>query len=370
MAAEYEDASGVPTPSAATSRRTVLKATGAGLAMVVGGSVAGGNTGAGIAHAETRDDAARHGSHPDVGGLLMRTIPRTGEKVPAVGLGTFMTFDKLPHADRSSIGEVMRTFVEGGGRVVDTSVLYGMSEANVGEFAARLRLTDRLFFADKTWATGEYLGERSHVERQFAQTRERLRRDVIDVLQVHSLTNAEMNVPILREWKAEGRIRYVGVTHHIPAYFPAVENWIRTGEVDFVQVHYSIAERTVEERLLPAAADHGTAVLVNMPLEKARLPAIVEGRRLPGIARELGCRSWAQFFLKYVLSHPAVTCVLPATTNPDHAAENVEAMRGPLPDRRMRKLMVRCMERIPGFADIPDMPWYPGKTFEDGLVKL
>jgi aryl-alcohol dehydrogenase-like predicted oxidoreductase len=298
--------------------------------------------------------------------LHTRTVPRSGQQLPAVGLGTFMTFDRGPDASRDGLRSVFDRFWDSGGRVVDTSPLYGRSEANVGEFASGKGVTEQMFIANKTWATGEWLGDFGHARRQLEQTTERLRRPAIDLLQVHSLVAVETNVPILKHFRRDGLIRYVGVTHHDPLYFPALEHWIRNGDIDFVQLHYSIQFRLAEERLLPLAADHGTAVLLNMPLEKARLHRIVEGHPLPGLAAEIGCENWSQFFLKYVISHPAVTCALPATTNPDHLAENVGAMSGPLPDDAMRRRMVAHMETIPGFADLQNMPWYPGKTWNHG----
>lgn len=303
---------------------------------------------------------------PDV---ITRRVPRSGEAVPAIGLGTFMTFDKKPGAPRDHLREVLHRFHQGGGRVVDTSPLYGLAEVNVGDLAQDLGVTDTLFLTNKTWATGEYLGDPSHARRQLEQSLNRLWRDRLDVVQVHSLTNVEVVLPILRAWKAEGRIRYLGVTHHVPAYYPILEQWVRDTDLDFLQVGYSIRNRAAEERLLPLAADRGTAVLVNMPLEKARLHDLVKDRPLPGFAAEFGARTWAQFFLKYVLSHPAVTCALPATTNPDHVADNVQAMLGELPDQRTRLRMVRHLESIPGFADVLTKPWYPGKRF-DGVVTL
>ena len=167
-----------------------------------------------------------------------------------------------------------------------------------------------------------------------------------------------------------GHVRYVGVTHHEPAYFEALTDWVERGNLDFVQVRYSIHTRMAEERLLPAAADRGVAVLVNMPLEKARLHKIAERRPLPTFATELGIETWSQFFLKWVISHPAVTCALPATSNADHLMENVGAMRGPLPDRAVRARMVQHMESIPEFDQLDRLAassWYPGKTYP-GLV--
>jgi diketogulonate reductase-like aldo/keto reductase len=301
--------------------------------------------------------------------IITKEIPRTKEKLPAIGLGTFMTFDALSNQPRAHLQQVMRRFWDAGGRVVDTSLLYGMSEVNVGKFARTLGLTNDLFITNKTWATGEYLGDSRHAQRQLEQSMTRLSRDRIDVMQVHSLVNVDAILPLLKAWKKEGKIRYVGVTHHDPLYFAALEQWIENGDLDFVQLRYSIRQRGVEDRILPAAAARGTAVLANMPFEKARLFELVKGRALPDFASEIGCENWAQFFLKYVISHPAITCAIPATTNPDHVAENMGALRGPLPDNSMRARMVKHVESLPGFDSLLQTPWYPGKNFS-GLVRL
>ncbi|WP_298962005.1 aldo/keto reductase [uncultured Methylobacterium sp.] len=337
-------------PFSRPSRRTVLGALGAAAAAPALAPAA--------ALAQPAGSAA----------LAFKTLPRSGERLPAVGMGTYLTFDVLPGRPRDHLREVLRRFYEGGGRVVDTSPLYGMSEISVGDFATALGITDDLFITNKVWSTGEYLGDDSHARRSLEQSRQRLWRERIDVMQVHSLVNVDIMVPLLNAWKQEGRIRFVGVTHHELPYFPALAQWVERGEIDTVQVHYSIHTRQAEDRILKAAADRGIAVLVNMPFEKARLFRIVEGRPLPDFAREIGAETWAQFFLKWVISHPAVTCVLPATTNPDHASDNIAALRGPLPDAEMRARMVRHMETIPGFADLAQMPSYPGKQF-DGAVR-
>jgi diketogulonate reductase-like aldo/keto reductase len=335
------------TAPAAINRRELMKALGLGIAAT---AVSSGHLFGGRADAQTP-------------GLMTKKIPRTGEVVPAIGLGSFLTFDVLPGQPREHIREVIRRFWEGGGRVIDTSPLYGMAEINVGDFATALGINDQVFIGNKIWSTGEYLADDSHAARSLEQSRQRLWREKIDLMQCHSLVNVDVIVPLLRAWKKEGRIRYVGVTHHEPAYFGALAQWVERGDLDFVQVHYSIYARMAEELILRAAADRGTAVLVNMPLEKARLHKLVAGRPLPDFARELGIETWAQFFLKWVISHPAVTCAIPATANPEHLLENVAAMRGPLPDRDMRVRMVRHMETIPGFDTLDEMPWYPEKTY-------
>jgi diketogulonate reductase-like aldo/keto reductase len=300
--------------------------------------------------------------------ILMRAIPKTGEKIPAVGLGTFMTFDIKPGQPRDHLREVMKRFYDGGGRVVDTSPLYGMSEVSVGDFATALGITKNLFITNKTWATGQWLSDDSQALHQLRQSMERLWREQIDVMQCHSLVNVPVIVGILKGWKKEGRIRYLGVTHHELPYFEPLAQWVEKGDLDFVQVHYSIHTRKAEERILPAAMDKGVAVEVNMPFEKARLFKITEGRPLPDFAKEISCENWAQFFLKWIISHPAITCAIPATTNPDHQSENIGALKGPLPDKAMRARMVKHMETIPGFDTLAKMPAYPGKTFS-GVVR-
>jgi len=299
--------------------------------------------------------------------VLHRTIPSTGEQIPAIGLGTFLTFDLLPGAARQALRQVMQTYWAGGARLIDTSPLYGSAEISVGDFATALGFTDDMFVANKIWATGDYLADDSHIRRSLELSEGRLWRKQIDLLQCHSLVNVDVVLPYLRAWKREGRIRYTGVSHHENVYHQALLNWVERGALDFLQVNYSIFNRAVEERLLLAAQQRGVAVNINMPFEKARLFKIVEGRDPPVFAREFGAETWAAFFLKYVLSHPAVTCVLPATSSPAHAVENVAALHGPLPDATTRRRMVAHMESIPGFATIGAMPWYPDKRYT-GLI--
>lgn len=301
-------------------------------------------------------------------GLITRKIPRTGEVLPAVGLGTYLTFDVLPGAPRGHIREVIKRFFDAGGRVVDTSPLYGTGEISVGDFASSLGITDQLFICNKIWSTGEFLADDSHARKSFEQSQQRLWREKLDVMQVHSLVNVDQIVPVLKNWKKEGKIRYVGVTHHEIPYFNALAGHVERSDLDFVQVHYSIQMRLAEDRILPAAMDKGTAVLVNMPFEKARLFKLVEGRPLPDFAKEFDCKSWAEFFLKWVISHPAITCVIPATSNPVHQTENMAAMQGKLPDREMRARMVKFMETIPGFDKLQEVPAYPGKAY-NGIIR-
>jgi aryl-alcohol dehydrogenase-like predicted oxidoreductase len=315
----------------------------------------------------TKAASPASGSSPDV---LTRALPRTGERLTALGLGTFLTFDLKPGARRDGLRQVFERYVAAGGRVVDTSPLYGSAEASVGQFMGEYAESDKMFLANKVWATGEYLGDESHAEESLRQSRLRTWRDTINLMQCHSITNAPVIIPLMKAWKQEGLIRHVGVTHHESAAQDQLTAIVERDDVDFVQTNYSIFNRDAERRLLPAAADKGVGVLINLPLEKARLMKVVEGRPLPGFAQEFGATSWAQFFLKWVMAHPAVTTVLCGTSNPDHMSDNVQAMTGPLPDARMRARMVAHMETIPGFGSIGTMPWYPGKeNMYAGLIR-
>jgi len=330
-------------------RRTLIQATGAS---VVAGSVK-------VAQAAPTTGQNKVATDD----LIVRKIPKGEDVLPAIGLGTFITFDLVPGARRDHLLEVTRRFWAAGGRVIDTSPLYGMAEVNIGQFATALGINDKMFVSNKVWATGEYLADDRQGEDSLRLSRERLWRDKIDLMLCHSLVNVDVMVPLMHAWKKEGRIRYLGVTHYELPYFEALAQWVEKGNLDVVQVHYSIATRQAEERIIPAAADRGMAVAINMPLEKARLHKLVEGRPLPDFAKEFGAETWSAFFLKWVISNPAVTVALPATTNPDHLTENVAAMRGRLPDAAMRKRMVSYMETIPGFATLGNMPWYPGKNY-------
>ncbi len=269
--------------------------------------------------------------------LIMKPIPRTGEKVPAIGLGTHMTFDIKPGKPREHLGEVMKIFFDGGGRIIDTSPLYGMAEVSIGDFATALGINKDLFIADKIWVTGEWLGDDSHAQRQLQRSMERLWRDQIDLMQVHSLVNARTVIRAMQDWKQDGKIRYIGASHHQPSYYHLMAPLIEKGTLDFAQV-------------------------------RARLFQIVKGRPLPDFAGEIGCESWGQFFLKWIISHPAVTCAIPATTNPKHQTDNIGALKGLLPDKEMRNRMLAHMQTIPDFDKIANLPAYPGKIF-DGVVK-
>lgn len=340
-----------PAQPGGPSRRDVVKGLALGLAAAVAPPV--GPAAAQQVAGPVRSPAA----------ILTRALPRGGPAVPAIGLGTFLTFDVLPGAPRGHLREVLRTYWEGGARVVDTSPLYGTAEYSVGAFASELGVGDQLFLSNKIWSTGEFVGDESHARRSLEQSMGRLWRSRIDVLHCHSLTNVDAIVPVLQAWEKEGRVRYVGVTHHENVYHDALVGWMERGAVDVIQVNYSIFNRAAETKVLRVAAARDVGVPVNMPLEKARLHTVVEGRALPDFAAEFGAATWAECFLKWVVSHPAVTCALPSTSSPAHARENVGALAGALPTAATRRRMVQHMETIPGVAGIGRMPWYPGKQY-------
>jgi len=270
--------------------------------------------------------------------MLTRKIPRTGEDLPVIGLGTWQTFDVGADARaRAPLAEVLETFLASGGRVIDSSPMYGTSEEVVGDLLAAVKARHP-FVATKIWTRGKAEGEA-----QLAESMRRLRAPRLDLAQVHNLLDAEAHLETLRARKAAGLVRYVGVTHYTTASFPDLERWIRKEELDFVQLPYSVAVRGAEARLLPAAAETGTAVLVNRPFEEGALFARVRGKPLPDWAAALGCTAWSQVFLKFILANPAVTCVIPATAKPKHLEENVAAGSGPLPDRALLKKIVEAV---------------------------
>ncbi|MGH7388121.1 MAG: aldo/keto reductase [Candidatus Rokuibacteriota bacterium] len=260
--------------------------------------------------------------------MLARPIPSTGERLPAVGLGTWRTFDVGAGASaREPLREVLRRFVALGGRVVDSSPMYGAAETVVGDLAAELGLQKSLFVATKVWTRGRDAGV-SQMERSLHS----LRLGRLDLMQIHNLLDWRTHLRTLRQWKDAGRIRYLGVTHYVASAHDDLERVILGEPLDFVQLNYSLAEREAERRLLPLAGDRGVAVLVNRPYAEGALFRRVRGRPLPPWAADLGCTSWGQLFLKWILGHPAVTCAIPATSKPDHLADNMAAGTGPLPD--------------------------------------
>jgi diketogulonate reductase-like aldo/keto reductase len=264
--------------------------------------------------------------------ILTRPIPSSGEAIPVVGLGTWRTFDVGPApAERAPLKTVLQRFVEVGGRVIDSSPMYGTAESVAGDLAAELAVTDKLFFATKVWTSGREAGV-AQIEQSFR----RFRTKRLDLLQIHNLLDWKTQLRTLRDFKQTGRIRYVGVTHYTASAYDELERVLRSEPLDFLQVNYSVGEREAERRILPLAAERGIAVLVNRPFSEGGLFQRVRGKALPAWASEIGCESWAQLLLKWVLANPAATCVIPATSRPEHLVDNMKAGVGALPDDKMR----------------------------------
>jgi len=279
--------------------------------------------------------AAGRAPEPPGAAMILRPMPSSGEKIPAVGLGTWRTFDVgASTAERQPLREVLLRFVELGGRVVDSSPMYGTAETVVGDLATEVGVRASLFLATKVWTSGREAG----VE-QMERSLRRLRAARLDLMQVHNLVDWRTHLRTLRAWKEAGRIRYLGVTHYTASGHDELERVMRDEALDAVQLNYSLAEREAERRLLPLARDRGIAVLVNRPFAEGALFQRVRGRSLPPWAADLDCQSWGQFFLKWILGHPAVTCVIPATSKAEHLADNMRAAVGRVPDAATRERM-------------------------------
>jgi len=274
--------------------------------------------------------------------MLTRTVPSSGEKLPVIGLGTWRAFDVDLTSDiRRQLQEVLSMFVKLGGRVIDSSPMYGHAEEVIGDLSAALGIRGKLFLATKVWTRGKESGIKS-MERSMAL----LRTKRIDLMQVHNLVDVNTHLATLREWKDKGRIRYLGITHYEAGAFTDVENIMRSEKLDFVQINYSLMEPDAEERVLPLANERGIAVIVNRPFGAGDLFDKVRSKPLPDWAAEFDCRSWAQFFLKWIVAHPAVTCAIPATDKPRHLEDNMRGGIGRLPDANMRRRMVEFVSSL------------------------
>ena len=274
--------------------------------------------------------------------MITRPIPSSGEALPVVGVGTYRTFDVGGNeAAREPLKDVLRALFDAGGSVIDSSPMYGSAESVAGDVLAGIGMRSRAFVATKVWVEGRRRG--------IAQMREsmrRLRTDTIDLMQVHNLVDWRTQLSTIRAWKEEGTIRYSGITHYTPGAFDRLAAVIEAEPVDFVQLPYSIVVRDAEDGLLSLAAEKGVAVIVNRPYEGGDLFRKVRNRPLPGWAAEFDCASWGQFFLKYLLGHPAVTCVIPGTGKVRHMLDNVAAGKGRLPEAKARARMAALVDDL------------------------
>ena len=272
--------------------------------------------------------------------MQTRPIPSSGEKLPVVGVGTWQTFNVGDDpAKRAQLDGVLRALFEAGGSVIDSSPMYGASEQVVGDLLRAGRLRDKAFVATKVWTSGRDAGIA-----QMRKSMTLMAADPIDLMQVHNLVDVKTHLATLRAWKKDGRVRYLGVTHYTPSAYGELEAVMRAEPLDFVQLNYSLDDRQAEQRLLPLAAERGMAVIVNMPFGGGGLIRRLSGRPLPEWAGEIGATSWAQILLKFVLGHPAVTCVIPGTSRPEHMRDNAAAGVGALPDAALRRRMVETID--------------------------
>jgi aryl-alcohol dehydrogenase-like predicted oxidoreductase len=262
-----------------------------------------------------------------VGAMHRRPIPSSGALLPVIGCGTWLGFDVgTSRAEWPQRAAVLDALFEAGGSVVDSSPMYGSAEQVVGELLQSGSSRDKAFVATKVWTTGKREGIA-----QMEQSMQRLRCQHIDLMQVHNLVDWRTHLATLRDWKAQGRISYLGVTHYTESAYPELEQVMRAEVLDFVQFNYSLGQRGAERRLLPLAADRGIAVLANLPLGGGKELRTLRSRPLPGWAAGIGCDNWSQLLLKFVLSHPAVTCAIPGTSSPEHMRDNAQGGSGEIP---------------------------------------
>jgi diketogulonate reductase-like aldo/keto reductase len=276
------------------------------------------------------------------GVALKRAIPSTGELLPAIGLGTSRTFDAGNNpAARSQLGDVLHAFFDNGGALIDSSPMYGASERVIGELLETSKNKSSLFSATKVWTDGKQAGIQ-----QMEESRRLWGVNKFDLIQIHNLRDWKIHLETLTDWKKRGKVRYIGITTSHGRFHAELEQIMKTESLDFVQFTYNIDNRIAEQRLLPLAADRGMATLINRPFQRGSLFSKVKGKPLPSWAVEFDCNSWGQYFLKFIASHPAVTCTIPATSKVHHMVDNMAAGFGRLPDADMRDRMLRHFESL------------------------
>ncbi|SDI02585.1 Tat (twin-arginine translocation) pathway signal sequence [Pseudomonas flavescens] len=270
--------------------------------------------------------------------LLQRKIASSGEALPVIGLGTSQTFNvSLDNASLKPLDEVVRAFINGGATLIDTAPSYGAAETVTGELLKRTRTQGKAFLASKLSSTGRERGLA-----QFEASLKALQTDKMDLLQVHNLQDTTTQLALARELREQGKVRYIGITHYIESAHDDLLGVLAKEKVDFVQLNYSVGERNAEKRLLPYCAEHGIATLINRPFQRAQLLGRVKGKPLPEWAHEIDATSWAQLLLKFILANPAVTAVIPATSNPRYVVDNLKAGQGRLPDAQLRERIVQA----------------------------
>lgn len=267
--------------------------------------------------------------------MLTRIIPSSGESLPVIGLGTYAAFDPPSKIAYPELATVLDEYSKQGAKLIDSSPMYGKAEAVLGELFKQRKDKEQFFYATKVWTNGRKEGIA-----QMESSMQKMGRKKLDLIQIHNLLDWKTHLPLLQDWKAEGKVKYIGITHYTDAMHAELEHLIRSERIDFVQFNYSIAARHAEKSLLATAFDFGVATLLNRPLGEGALMRFVKDKKLPPFALESGIKNWSTYFLSYLIAHPAVTCVIPATSNPEHASENLSTGAIELPDEKKRKKML------------------------------
>lgn len=274
--------------------------------------------------------------------MLTKPIPSTGEELPIIGLGTYRSFNILPDQSNKQLGQVLKLFFNSGGTLIDSSPMYGNSETIIGQLLKYQDLSSKSFLATKVWTNGKKNGSK-----EMNQSIANMGRKKLELMQVHNLIDAENHLDTLKEWRKTGKIKYIGITHYTDNAFDELGSYLKKyPEIDFCQFPYSIISRKAEKYFLELCYDLNVATLINRPFEQNKLFRVVQNKTLPDWAKELGCNTWAQYFLKYILGHRAVTCAIPATSKPEHMLNNLAAGNGRLPDHKELKKMASYFDSL------------------------
>jgi diketogulonate reductase-like aldo/keto reductase len=271
--------------------------------------------------------------------MIKRSIPSSGEKLPVIGLGTWQTFDVKDPQKMKPLAEVLQTMLANESRLIDTSPMYGHSEETIGVLTANMDQKDDFFYATKVWIKGKEEGIH-----QMQDSLKKMKRSSIDLMQIHNLVDWKTHFKTLQDWKQKGIIKYIGITHYMDNMHDELADIISNEKIDFVQFNYSVFSRNAEKRLLPVAAEKGVATLINRPFGEGKLFGRVKDKKVPSFSKELDINNWSQFFLKYILSNKAVTCIIPGTSNPQHMLDNIVAGQGNIPDEITRLKMIKEVE--------------------------
>jgi diketogulonate reductase-like aldo/keto reductase len=272
--------------------------------------------------------------------IIKREIHRTGEKIPIIGMGTWRTFDVVDSSAKERLKAVLENLVRNSGTTIDSSPMYGQAEKVVGELTSSLGINAKMFFTTKVWTTGRPSGEQ-----QIQKSFDLFRRTKIDLFQIHNLLDWQTHLKTLRRLKEEGKIKYIGITHYVDSMHETMAEIMVKENLDFIQVNFNIGDRNAEKKLLPMARDNGISVIINRPFQEGTLLSTVHSKKFPSSAKDYGCENWPQFFLKYIISNPSVTCAIPATSNPIHMIENMGAAYGYLPTAAERAKMISHWEK-------------------------